>query len=171
MRETLLLTMLVIAGSVPAAAQQPVDSLADLGIRVTSGDSLRVTVADGTRTGGAFANVSSSTLRLWVGRQVLEIPFTDIREVARRGDSLRNGFLIGAGIGAFLGGTVAIGGGVDVLAVPVNALLIGGVGVLIDHVVKGHTVVYRIRSAALRLEPRVSVARRGVSLSMSLSTR
>jgi hypothetical protein len=45
-------------------------------------------------------------------------------------------------------------------------LSFGAVGALIDHFIKGRTVVFRVRSTALRLRPDATVGRHGVSASL-----
>jgi lipoprotein signal peptidase/ribosomal protein L24 len=146
--------------------------------RVKAGDTVSVTDGSGHQTTGAFAKVSDSTLSLLVGGQPRDIPFTDVREVTKQGDSVWNGFWIGAGIGAVVGalaGGALASEGWSAEAVPVfaaaTALGGGGVGALVDHFIKGRTVVFRAKSTALRLHPSFSLARHGVSLSMALSTR
>ena len=175
-RTTLLLLALVIAGSVPAEAQKPVESFQDLWMRVKTGDTVTVTDGSGQETTAVFAKVSDSTLSLLVGGQFRDIPFADVREVAKKGDSVWNGFLIGAGIGAALG---AASGGCDELGcysrgagAAATGLVFGGGGALIDHFIKGRTVVFRAKgNIALRLEPGFSLDRHRVSLSMALSSR
>ena len=182
MRMTLLLLALVIAGSVPAEAQKPVESFADVWMRVKTGDTVIVTDGSGQQTTAVFAKVSDSTLSLLVGGQLRDIPFTDVREVAKQGDSLWNGFLIGAGIGAAFGAAsqasclsqaYSIGRYCPppgAVAVPLG-LLSGGVGALIDHFIIGRTVVFRVKSTALRLDPGFSLNRYGLSLSVAFSSR
>ena len=179
MRMTLLLLALVIAGSVPAEAQKPLESSADLGMRVKTGDTVTVTDGSGQQTTAVFAKVSDSTLTLLVGGQLRDIPFADVREVAKQGDSLWNGFLIGAGIGAALGAASEASCDREVYVdcvspaagAAVIGLLSGGVGAFIDHLIKGRTVVFRVKSTARRLEPGFSLDRHGVSLSVGFSSR
>jgi hypothetical protein len=182
MRMTLLLLALVIAGSVPAEAQKPLESFADVWMGVKTGDTVIVTDGSGQQTTAVFAKVSDSTLSLLVGGQLRDIPFTDVREVAKQGDSLWNGFLIGAGIGAALGAAAQASctsraysiGSTPCLppaAVAVLGLLSGGVGALIDHFIIARTVVFRVKSTALRLDPGFSLNRSGLSLSVAFSSR
>jgi len=115
----------------------------------------------GRETAGVFAKVSDSNLSLLVDGQLQDLPVTDVRQSARRGDPVWNGFLIGAGIGAALGVATFVDcdeliyeecphpatGGV------VFGLTFGGAGALIDHFIRGRTVVFRVKGTALRLRP------------------
>jgi hypothetical protein len=55
----------------------------------------------------------------------------------------------------------AVGGG----------LVYGGIGALIDHFIKGRTVVFRVQGTAFRLSPGFSVGQREVRASIVFSTR
>ena len=84
-----------------------------------------------------------------------------------------NGFLIGAGIGAVLEGA-AFADCDDTYeeclhpaaAAAIGGVLFGGIGALIDHFIKGRTVVFRVKGTALRLRPDAAVGRHGVSASL-----
>jgi hypothetical protein len=155
-----------------------VSSFADLWMRLKSGDRVFVIDGAGQETVGVFARVSNSTLSLLVDGQMRELPSTEVREIARRGDSLLNGFLIGAGIGAVLE-AAAFADCDEVFeeclhpaaAAAVGGVVFGGIGALIDHFIKGRTVVFRVKSTALRLQPTVSVAQNRTKVSIALSTR
>jgi hypothetical protein len=49
-----------------------------------------------------------------------------------------------------------------------GALVWGGLGALIDHFVKGRTVVFRMGTTSVRLRPNVTVHRGGVRMSISV---
>lgn len=90
----------VIGSAVPAQAQ---DNLQNLWRQVTTGDLVKVKEANGRQTIGVFDKVSKSALSVRMDGEVAEIAANDVREVLRRGDSIRNGLFIGGGIGAGLG--------------------------------------------------------------------
>ena len=102
MRTRLLMLGLVLGMPVSVGAQAPVSALSDLWMRVRSGDRVFVTDAGGVETAGIFGKVSDSALTLVVDGQPRDIPSTSVREIARAGDSLKNGFFIGAAIGGSL---------------------------------------------------------------------
>ena len=93
-----VLAALALPGS--AAAQQPVGSFEDLWSRVKSGNTIYVTDTSARETTGTLVKIADSTLTILVDGQVRDIPSLDVRQIAKRGDSVRNGFLIGAAIGA-----------------------------------------------------------------------
>ena len=138
-----------------------------------SGDTVFVMDGSGRETTGVFAKVSESNLSLLVDGQLQDLLVTDVRQIARRGDSVWNGFLIGAAIGAVIAGTASAScdDAVYECAHPAaeaaaGAAVFGGIGALIDHFIKGRTVVFRVKSTALRLRPGAAVGRHGVSASL-----
>jgi hypothetical protein len=113
-----------------------------------------------------------------VDGQLRDVPLTDVREIARRGDSLMNGFLIGAGIGAVLEAAAFVDCDEasdecihPAAAAAFGGLVFGGVGALTDYFIKGRTVVFRVNSTALQLRPGLSVGRGQVRASLVLSIR
>lgn len=165
---------LVLGARTAAEAQQPALSLADLGMSLKSGETVFVTDGSGRETRGRFATVSDSGLTLSVDGQFFDIASKDIREVARRGDSMKNGFLIGAGVGAGLSAVVAAAYQTPAylaIGAPINAAFWGGFGVLVDYLIKGRTVVFRAPGTALRLRPGMSVGPRRASASVTVSAR
>ena len=178
MRNAIVTLVLVIGVSGQVFAEPPVSAFSDLWTRLKSGDRVFVTDGSGLAIDGVFAKASDSTLGLLVDGQVRDIPAADVREISRRGDSLWNGFLIGAGIGAALGAVAyascddAYGECTDQAASAAigavsGALIYGGIGALIDHFIKGRTVVFRVKSTAFWLRP--GIERGGAALSLALS--
>jgi len=175
MKATVLAWVLIL-GTCAAAQAQPVSAFPDLWMRLKSGDKVFVLDGSGRETAGVFAKVSDSTLSLLVDGQLRELPPTDVRQIARQGDSLMNGFLIGAAIGGGLE-AAAFSSCDDIYdeclhpaaAAAIGGLFFGGVGALIDHFIKGRTVVFRVKSTALRFRPGVDASQRGVRASLVLS--
>ena len=177
MRMTLLVLTLVAAGAVSASAQNPVGSPTELWTKVKTGDTVYVIDGSGQETTGVFARVSDSTLSLLMGGQLHDMPMKDVRVVSRQGDSVLNGFLIGAGIGAGLYSAFVASDDVGFFSGPEKAgavvggaLVWGGIGALIDHFIKGRTVVFMTaKTTAVRLQPGLSRDRHGASLSLMFS--
>ena len=175
---TMMLTLSLVFGGCAAAEAQPVSSFADLWMRLKSGDRVFVIDGHGQETVGVFAKASDSSLSLLVEGQLRDVPLTEVREIARQGDSLKNGFLIGAGIGAVLGAAAfadcdeafeaCLHPGA---AAAIEGVVFGGMGALIDHFIKGRTVVFRVKNTALRLRPGLSVGQGQVRASLVLFTR
>ncbi len=173
-----VVVLVTLALSVDAAAQQPVGSFEDLWSRVKSGDTVYVTDASARETTGTFVKVADATLTILVDGQVRDIPSLDVRQVAKRGDSVMNGFLIGVAIGGALGAAAAFSNcsgdcGADqqfppVVVVIASALEVGGIGALIDYFIKGRTVVYRAATRVrVQFTPLVLGHDRGVRLSLT----
>jgi hypothetical protein len=176
MRRTLVTLALALMIGGVAEAQQPVSNVADLWTRLRSGDTVYVTEATGQETTGVFAKASDAFVTVMVDGALRDIPSADIREIAKRGDRLWNGFLIGAGVGATIG-AVAFSSCDDIYegecdhpaAAAVGlGLFYGGVGALIDHFVKGRTVVYRVPGTTARMRPALGVGPREIRLSIAI---
>jgi hypothetical protein len=140
-------TVPVVAQSQAAPSRGPVSSFDELWTKLKSGDTVYVIDTSARETAGTFAKVSSSSIALLVDGQIREIPLSDVRQIARRGDSLWNGALIGAAFGAVVVQVACNGGectagdraGSTVLAAGVW----GAIGAGIDALIHGRTVVYR----------------------------
>ncbi len=130
-----------------ASAQvPPVASLDELAKVLKPQAQVDVTTTDGKRTRGIVSAVDQSHLRLTAAAGPLDIRRDQVKTVeTRRRDSLWNGLLIGAGVGAALGlipdyyddceechdslyGSIAVG---------------AGVGLLIDAIRSSRQVVYK----------------------------
>lgn len=172
------LMALTLMTPVTARAQAPVDSLADLWSRVRSGRTIYVTDASARETKGVLVKVTDTALTMLVDGKETEIPALSVRQVEKRGDSLRNGFLIGAAIGgasaaaALANCDTECRGSDDKLDagffVAVIAAEFGGIGALIDYAIPGRTVVYRAPTGVkLRIAPMLLARSRGLQFSIS----
>jgi hypothetical protein len=177
-----LMLILSGAGAVPVFAQSssapsagPVGSVGQLRTKVKSGDTIFVRDMNGGETKGILWEASESSIRLLVKGQIREIPAGDVRQVARRGDTLRNGFLIGAAFGAIAMGASVVGECSNLgecLAPTVTFALISGgffgaIGAGIDALIPGRTVVYQVTpQRAVRLAPLLSSHQVGARLSV-----
>ena len=124
--------MLMLALSLETSAQQ-VSSFEQLQLLVKPGDNIYVTDFVGKTTKGRIASVSDSSLELTVDGVRRDWIQKDVREIRQwRGDSLRNGALIGAGAGvgwAALG--IALECNCEVAQATAGILFLGGLGAAI----------------------------------------
>jgi hypothetical protein len=176
-----LIVILSGVSAVPAFAQSPaghsggpVSSVDRLSTKVKRGDTIYVLDTNARETKGILAEASESSIRLLVKGQIREIPAGDVQRVVRRGhgDTLKNGALIGAAFGAFVGGAAAVQEcgcpeGAAMLAV-VGAGIYGAIGAGIDALIPGRTVVYRATpQRTVRLAPVLSGHQAGARLSVA----
>jgi hypothetical protein len=187
-----LIVILSGVSAVPAFAQSPtghsggpVSSVDQLSTRVKRGDTIYVLDTNARETTGTFAEASESSIKLMVKGQIREIPAGDVRRVARRGDPLWNGALIGAAAV----GTLAVSAqgdsycaqmdrlygkgtcsrsGDPTAGVIVGAAIGGAIGAGIDALIPGRTVVYRATpQRTVRLAPVLSGHQAGARLSVA----
>lgn len=134
------------AGTVSAQAVPAQESWAP-GI----GGEVRITDTGGRRSVGQFQGLDGDTLRLLVAEQEVMVRRDVITRVERRGDSLRNGFLVGAAIGlvpaAVVLGEVEAGGGDVAAAIVIGSGFYGLIGMGIDALHRGWTTVYEREAA------------------------
>lgn len=171
------------AAPVGAAAQEPVKSFDQLSTRLKPGDTIWVTDAQGREMKGKIQSLSPGALTLDANgpRTFAARDVSIIRD--RQRDSLKNGTLIGLGIGGGLAAAWCIGAiaadehpGVEC---PEGFIVFGGLGTLlglgIDALIPGKkSVAYRAPGAAgapgharLSSVPFVTPRTKGVALSYS----
>jgi hypothetical protein len=154
-----LAAVLAASGSTPASAGDPAGTMWELEDRVKPGSEVDIVDREGRVLRGEFVRADAEGVLISVfgaaeGRRVAA---ADVATVLRRGDSIKNGTLIGAGIGLGMGlllytdpdgaendlepwceGTECAGYVVAFTA------MYGGIGALVDHLIKGREVVYRV---------------------------
>jgi hypothetical protein len=152
-----LATGLAVANPAPARAGEPPSSMAALEDRVQPGTEVDVVDRQGRILRGGFVRADDEGVLITVygsaeGRRV---PAREVMSVTHPGDSLKNGALIGAAVGALSALAISVDDGsgqVDPWCtttgckVAASAFAIGtyaGIGMLIDRAIKGRTVVYR----------------------------
>ena len=149
--------IVLMAGA--AKAQGVSDSFDALQGRVNSG--ARVVVKDqaGRETEGVLTGLTASGISLRVGNDQRQWPAAEVSEVRRRGDSVKNGTLMGLGIGlaAGVGGGLAMAslfgneggdaGGVFLAMSALGAGIGAAAGAGVDASRQGQTVLFR-RSAS-----------------------
>jgi hypothetical protein len=122
-----------------------------LSVVAAPGQKITVTDAQGQTFSGRIAGLSSSTLTLDVGRQVRELRGSDVVTLRqRRGDSLKNGALIGLATGGAVGmvtcGMCHVGPGLGAAAV--YGGIGAGIGVGIDALIRGQVTIFQRPGAA-----------------------
>ena len=153
----------------------PVESLGELWTRVRQGDTVRVLARSGDKITGTFVRASAGSMFVLVASQLRELPASEVRRVARRGNQYRRGALAGAallGLSAAINACASSGGNGcssgDVLFAAAffgssGALWGAGIGALIPK----HAVVLESGTpATARVNPRVALGRVGVRLSL-----
>ena len=160
-----------------AAAQEPVRSFDQLNTRLTPGDTIWVTDAQGREIKGKVQSLAPEAITL-KGDGPRTIAAGDVRIISeRRRDSLANGALIGLAVGGVGIGVACLASaeGPDQDWCLVAALVYGsigaGIGVGIDALIPGKKrVAYRApgsSQARLSLAPVITPRARGAALSFA----
>jgi hypothetical protein len=171
------LAALVTAAPQAVAAAEVARSMAELEARLAPGAAVDVIDREGRVYRGDFARADADGVLLALagndaGRR---IPAAEVISVTREGDSLKNGLLIGAGIGAL--SSLLLWAADDeefcdaeecVLSAVFVTATYAGIGALIDHLVKGRTVVYRAPADRVSLSVAPYPVRRGAGLGLAL---
>ena len=170
---------LVVAASGRPASADEARTLAEADRRLVGSD---VDVVD--REGRVFrgtwvrADEDGVLLTVYGAETGRRIPAADVASVTRHGDSLKNGMLIGGGVGAlsslivfaeddeYEGDCDSSGCKVGV-ALGVTAFYVG-VGALIDHLVKGRELVYRAPAGRVSLSVVPFPVRQGAGVRMKV---
>src|SRR5262245_25099411 len=101
-------------GTSPAHAQMVLTSIDELRREVAPGDAVTVVQRDGQRVIGRLLRFGADALdirlaqRLPAAQPAVTIPIGSLRSIDRPRDSVRNGTLIGAGVGAAIGGALFV---------------------------------------------------------------
>ena len=139
--------MAMIAG--PAMAQEKATTFEQLRVLVDSGDTVKVTDANGHEVKGTIKALSESELALRVGDSERRLAAAEIRTIRqRRDDSLangaRNGFAIGAVIGLLSGLAVyrEVGDGWLLFATALYGGVGAGIGTGIDAMITHDRTIY-----------------------------
>lgn len=164
-RFTGVATCLITLLAVPTMAQEGFNELA-----ITPGDVIYVTDSAGITVSGPLKTISPSNLTI-DGHEFKPAAGLTIE---RRGDSVRNGTLIGLAFGAGLGAMVAGLGECPERscrgpAIITPAVVYAVVGAVIDWRHKGRTLIYRGRpdAVSLRIAPELTPSRRALGVVMT----
>ena len=160
-----------------AEAAEPARSMEELEARLAPGAAVDVVDREGRVYRGQFARADSDGVLLTIGGSDTgrRIAASDVISVTRDGDSLKNGLLIGGGIGLassllllaaeneeFCDASECVLSGVFVTAT------YAGIGALVDYLVNGKTLVYRQPSTRVSLAVTPYPVRRGGGLALSI---
>ena len=147
-------------------------------IPVKAGDTVEMTDRTNRRLTGVVQGLGPSALTVKVDGRDQQWALADMRELWRRGDSLKNGALIGAAAGGAAGliggmGLASlfeneVGAGAGPLAAMTALGALGGLaaGAGIDALITGRTLVYREPGRSVTMLPLVSPGMRGVRLTV-----
>jgi hypothetical protein len=136
MQRLIMAAAILLASSAPARAQADLHRL-----KLSIGDRVDVTDRAGVITTGVLTDVTGTLVQ--AGNR--DFPLDSVLKVDRRGDSLWNGFIIGAGFGLLVSPIWEEGclHGSSVPCVLAPMLVYGGIGALIDLSHEGKTTIYR----------------------------
>ena len=147
-------------------------------LKVKQGDTVSMTGVTGRQAEGVVQGVGPSALTVIVAGREEQWNLSETREIWRRGDSLRNGVLIGlvAGAGAGLVGGYALGslyenetGDGSTAFLSMVALGLGGggaIGAAFDAMHRGRTLIHRQSPPKVLVTPTLSRAVRGVQVAV-----
>jgi hypothetical protein len=174
----LMASLLCFAG--PNAAAQEAQSFEQLKLLVKPGDKIYVTDSSGIITKGKIGGLTTSTLTLLSDKKTLDLSEKDVSRIRQwRHDSLKNGTLIGLGVGVGLGliGTIAYCndgwgdcGGEAVAVVAIWGGLGAGIGVGVDALIPSKQTVYigpRAASNRIKIRPVLDRYRKGAAVAFS----
>jgi hypothetical protein len=170
----------LLMGTSPVAAQGVASSFDQLSVLVKAGDKITVVDPAGRETAGRIGLLSRDRLTLVTPAGPRELSEADVLQIRqRRGDSLKNGALIGAAVGA--GGSLALLAianhhlsGSDVIpAGHVSAMVFlpglgAAAGVGIDALITRQHVIYRTPPSGPRfsVSPLLVPGRRGAAVTV-----
>jgi hypothetical protein len=177
--------LLVLAATVPAEAGEPARSMAALEERVKPGTDVDVVDRQGRILRGGFARADDEGVLVtpYGSAEGRRIAASDVMSVTSTGDSLKNGALIGAAVGAL--GAIGFAAGLedpyDPYAPPAcsttgckvgmsvaSVAVWTGIGVLVDRAIKGREVVYRAPVERVSWSVTPHPAPRGAGLQVAL---
>ncbi len=166
-RSVLVLAMTMLA--MPAMAQDATNTWSDLSM---SDLRSRVMVVDeaGAQWLGEPLRLDADGLALILASgQERHFPVAQIHRLEATGrDSLKNGALIGAGVG-LLGGLAVSAGGVDKSVIPLATAFYSAIGVAVDFLFRGERQITIYEASGMTFAERHGVGGRGPSTSRTLN--
>jgi len=164
----------MLACAAPAAAlAQPAHTLVELKARVETGDVIYVMDREGRETKGPLMALSDTSLTIGLLGDRYDVPIERVARVDRAGDSVWNGFAIGAAVGGVMGllaqqGCRLMSDGCAGYYVAAGVLTYGGIGAIIDLAHTGRTRIYAAPleggNKTLAIAPILSRERKGAAL-------
>jgi hypothetical protein len=148
MRRTVVVSFFALMLLAPSrGSAQALQSFEDLALRVNLDDQLRVEDQLGVKATGRLTRLTRDEIAIQTDAGEKRFTSDTVREVALRGHSLRKGALIGAGVGAVIGGLAVCahkGGGDCIIVGPLGAASIGaGVGLAMGALISRMRTIYR----------------------------
>ena len=178
----LALVLVIVLATVAHAEAQTAASFDELPLVLRPGDRVTVTDNNGRNLTGRIIDLSPSTLSLEASGARLDLSAADVSFIRqRRPDPLRNGTLIGLGVGAILATLLSMmaysyayneGGSPWSEAAGVagwSFFLAAGIGAGVDRLIQRSHVIYGPTGVAQRrltVSPLLSGHRRGVAVSL-----
>jgi hypothetical protein len=171
--------LVLCAGGTRVEAQDVASSFEQLRVLIKPGDKITVVDVAGREADGRIEKLSRDTLTLTSAAGRRELGEVDVGEIRqRRGDSLKNGAIIGAVAGTAYYLTMAAllsdsdGGDVIIGTAVAGGVLFAGMGAAagagIDALISGEQVIYRrnSRQGRLGVSPLFGRGRRGVAVTV-----
>jgi len=175
-----VVVLLLCAGATRVAAQQVASSFDQLAVLVKPGDTVTVVDARGSETHGRIGTLSRDALTLVTASGPRQLGEADVVTVSqRRGDSLKNGAIIGAVAGtAYFVTALALlrdsdGGDVIVPTAVAGGVLFAGLGaaagVGIDALISRRQVIYQkpVGRRSFNVSPVVGRGRGGAAVTLT----
>lgn len=173
------LALLLCAGATHVEAQAVASSFDQLTVLVKPGDKIRVIDINGVEAEGRIGTLSRDALILATDAGLRKLLEADVARISqRRGDSLKNGAIIGAVGGAAYGLTMlalsmSIDDGDVIPATVVTGMVLftgigAAVGVGIDAMIAPRQVIYErpVAKGRVSVSPLVGHGRRGAAVSI-----
>ena len=164
---------MALAWAAPVGAQQSVTTndaaFAGLEQSLQPGDTVTITHLDGRQTKGKLIEVGDGIMRVRLKDESKQVAASDVQKVQRTRMSLLLGTIIGAGVGAALGGLAYAGcDDCDQPAVMVLSMAgIGaGVGCGVDALVNLPHTVYQRQMSRVLVAPTVTPGGGGVTVAL-----
>jgi hypothetical protein len=162
MQRLMIAAVILFVCSAPARAQADLQRL-----KLSIGDRVDVTDRAGVITTGVLTNVTGAAVQ--AGNR--DFPLDSVLKVDRRGDSIWNGFIIGAGVGLLVSPIWQEGclHGSSVPCIVAPMLVYGGIGTLIDLAHEGRTTIYRAAPGAgkgARIAPLITPNAGGLAVAL-----
>lgn len=172
--------LFLFAGGTRVEAQGVASSFDQLGVLVKPGDKISVVDVAGREVEGRIGILSRDALVLSTAAGMRELDEADVAKIRqRRGDSLKNGAIIGAVAGTSYGlagltlsAMMSDGGDVNKVGAATGVLFCTGIGaaigVAIDALITRRQVIYQKPSGGSRVDvsPLVGHEQRGVAVSV-----
>ena len=171
-RDLSFVTLAATLFAAAAATAQPVQSFSDVGQQLNVGDRVRVVDSDGRRHEGSVRSLSPSTLVVDGPAGTRGFTAATTARIARRGDGLGNGLLIGAVTGGVLGVVIVADfddnqpAGNYLAGGSVLGLTFAGIGALVDALHEGERTVYAAAGVRATVAPLVSPRAVGVAAAL-----